>query len=64
MSVCFYVTGKVDFMEIKQSLADLGLDISQEEAQKILQRYFAAVINIGSSLCRSHERILFLLLRC
>lgn len=27
-------------MEIKQSLADLGLDISIEEAQKILQRYF------------------------
>uniref|UniRef100_A0A8C2ZRP6 EF-hand domain-containing protein n=1 Tax=Cyclopterus lumpus TaxID=8103 RepID=A0A8C2ZRP6_CYCLU len=29
--------GRVDFMEIKQSLADLGLDISQEEAKKILQ---------------------------
>ncbi|XP_041790706.1 calcium-binding mitochondrial carrier protein SCaMC-1 [Chelmon rostratus] len=29
--------GRVDAMEIKQSLADLGLDISTEEAQKILQ---------------------------
>uniref|UniRef100_A0AAQ4S5L9 EF-hand domain-containing protein n=1 Tax=Gasterosteus aculeatus aculeatus TaxID=481459 RepID=A0AAQ4S5L9_GASAC len=29
--------GCVDFMEIKQSLADLGLDISKEEAQKILK---------------------------
>lgn len=29
--------GRVDFMEIKQSLAELGLDISKEEAQKILQ---------------------------
>uniref|UniRef100_A0A8C4EGC0 EF-hand domain-containing protein n=1 Tax=Dicentrarchus labrax TaxID=13489 RepID=A0A8C4EGC0_DICLA len=29
--------GRVDFMEIQQSLADLGLDISKEEAQKILQ---------------------------
>ncbi|XP_031715535.1 calcium-binding mitochondrial carrier protein SCaMC-1 [Anarrhichthys ocellatus] len=28
--------GRVDFMEIKQSLADLGMDISKEEAQKIL----------------------------
>ncbi|XP_029939428.1 mitochondrial adenyl nucleotide antiporter SLC25A24 [Salarias fasciatus] len=29
--------GRIDFMEIKQSLADLGLDISKEEAEKILQ---------------------------
>uniref|UniRef100_A0A673CTP0 EF-hand domain-containing protein n=1 Tax=Sphaeramia orbicularis TaxID=375764 RepID=A0A673CTP0_9TELE len=29
--------GKIDIMEIKQSLADLGLDISKEDAQKILQ---------------------------
>ncbi|XP_040040840.2 mitochondrial adenyl nucleotide antiporter SLC25A24 [Gasterosteus aculeatus] len=29
--------GCVDFLEIKQSLADLGLDISKEEAQKILK---------------------------
>lgn len=29
--------GRIDHMEIKQSLADLGLDISTEEAQKILQ---------------------------
>ncbi|XP_061739878.1 mitochondrial adenyl nucleotide antiporter SLC25A24-like [Nerophis ophidion] len=29
--------GQIDFMEIKQSLADLGMDISKEEAEKILQ---------------------------
>ncbi|KAK5869564.1 hypothetical protein PBY51_024270 [Eleginops maclovinus] len=28
--------GRIDFLEIKQSLADLGMDISKEEAQKIL----------------------------
>lgn len=39
-AVFFFSTGRVDAMEIKQSLADLGLDISTEEAQKILQRYF------------------------
>jgi hypothetical protein len=26
-------------MEVRQSLADLGMDINQEEAKKILQRY-------------------------
>lgn len=40
ISVFLCSTGRVEFMEIKQSLADLGLDISIEEAQKILQRYF------------------------
>ncbi|XP_072294675.1 mitochondrial adenyl nucleotide antiporter SLC25A24-like [Eucyclogobius newberryi] len=29
--------GRIDIMEIKQSLSDLGMDISKEEAQKILQ---------------------------
>ncbi|XP_061681401.1 mitochondrial adenyl nucleotide antiporter SLC25A24 [Syngnathoides biaculeatus] len=29
--------GQIDFMEIKQSLAELGLDIGKEEAEKILQ---------------------------
>lgn len=29
--------GRIDYTEVKQSLADLGLDISQEEAKKILQ---------------------------
>ncbi|XP_061540004.1 mitochondrial adenyl nucleotide antiporter SLC25A24-like [Phycodurus eques] len=29
--------GQIDFMEIKQSLADLGLDIGKKEAEKILQ---------------------------
>uniref|UniRef100_H2VC65 Solute carrier family 25 member 24 n=1 Tax=Takifugu rubripes TaxID=31033 RepID=H2VC65_TAKRU len=29
--------GRIDHTEIKQSLADLGLDISKEEAEKILQ---------------------------
>ncbi|KAM4549469.1 mitochondrial adenyl nucleotide antiporter SLC25A24-like [Odontesthes bonariensis] len=29
--------GQIDFMEIKQSLADLGLEISQEDAKKILK---------------------------
>ncbi|CAB1323957.1 unnamed protein product [Coregonus sp. 'balchen'] len=29
--------GRIDYMEIKQSLADLGMDISKEEAEKILQ---------------------------
>ncbi|KAK1896495.1 Calcium-binding mitochondrial carrier protein SCaMC-1 [Dissostichus eleginoides] len=28
--------GRIDFLEIKQSLADLGMDISKDEAQKIL----------------------------
>lgn len=32
-------TGHIDASEVKQSLADLGLDITKEEAQKILQRY-------------------------
>lgn len=36
-------------MEIKQSLADLGLDITKEEAEKILQRYL--FILIFCSLC-------------
>lgn len=39
-AVLLFSTGRVDFMEIKQSLADLGLQISKEEAEKILQRYF------------------------
>lgn len=34
----FPVSGRIDHMEIKQSLSDLGLDISKEEAEKILQR--------------------------
>ncbi|XP_028258760.1 calcium-binding mitochondrial carrier protein SCaMC-1 [Parambassis ranga] len=29
--------GRIDFTEIRQSLADLGLEISKEDAQKILQ---------------------------
>ncbi|CAG5863331.1 unnamed protein product [Menidia menidia] len=29
--------GRIDFIEIKQSLADLGLEISKEDAKKILQ---------------------------
>ncbi|KAG7463172.1 calcium-binding mitochondrial carrier SCaMC-1-like [Solea senegalensis] len=29
--------GRIDFLEIKQSLADLGVDISQENAEKILK---------------------------
>lgn len=29
--------GRIDHMEIRQSLADLGLDITKEEAEKILQ---------------------------
>ncbi|XP_056131828.1 mitochondrial adenyl nucleotide antiporter SLC25A24-like [Lampris incognitus] len=29
--------GRIDSMEVKQSLADLGMDISKEEAEKILQ---------------------------
>ncbi|XP_038151003.1 calcium-binding mitochondrial carrier protein SCaMC-1 isoform X1 [Cyprinodon tularosa] len=29
--------GKIDYMEIKQSLADLGMDISKEDAKKILE---------------------------
>ncbi|XP_051929413.1 calcium-binding mitochondrial carrier protein SCaMC-1 [Hippocampus zosterae] len=29
--------GQIDFMEIKQSLSDLGLDIGKKEAEKILQ---------------------------
>ncbi|XP_010776298.1 calcium-binding mitochondrial carrier protein SCaMC-1-like [Notothenia coriiceps] len=28
--------GRIDFLEIKQSLADMGMDISKDEAQKIL----------------------------
>jgi Ca2+-binding EF-hand superfamily protein len=31
--------GRIDHMEVRQSLADLGMDINQEEAKKILQRY-------------------------
>ena len=34
----FLPSGRIDHMEIKQSLADLGLDITKEEAEKILQR--------------------------
>lgn len=33
----FFPTGRIDYMEIKQSLAELGMDISKEEAEKILQ---------------------------
>ncbi|MED6288388.1 hypothetical protein CHARACLAT_026037 [Characodon lateralis] len=38
--------GQIDYMEIKQSFADLGLDISKEDAEKILQRL---VGNLGFS---------------
>lgn len=38
-SVFSFLTGRIDFMEVKQSLADLGLDISKEEAEKILNRF-------------------------
>uniref|UniRef100_A0A665VBE5 Solute carrier family 25 member 24 n=1 Tax=Echeneis naucrates TaxID=173247 RepID=A0A665VBE5_ECHNA len=32
--------GRIDFMEIKQSLADLGVEVTKEDAKKILKRYF------------------------
>jgi len=32
-------------MEIKQSLADLGLEISKEDAKKILKRYLSQTVN-------------------
>ena len=34
----FLVTGRIDYKEIKQSLSDLGVGVSEEMAQKILQR--------------------------
>lgn len=38
--LCFYFsTGRIDFMEIRQSLADLGIEITKEDAEKILKRY-------------------------
>lgn len=39
---CLFLPGTIDYMEIKQSLADLGMDISVEDANKILQRYFSS----------------------
>lgn len=37
--VFFYVqSGRIDASEIQQSLGELGIDISKEDAQKILQR--------------------------
>lgn len=32
------LTGRIDYMEVKQSFADLGMEINQEDAKKILQR--------------------------
>ncbi|KAG7280762.1 hypothetical protein CRUP_037692 [Coryphaenoides rupestris] len=32
--------GRIDYMEVKQSLADLGMEINQEDAKKILQRFW------------------------
>lgn len=40
-------TGKIDCMEIKQSLADLGLDITTEEANKILKRYLQPLYSLS-----------------
>lgn len=40
--ICLFISpppsGRIDHMEIKQSLANLGLNITKEEAEKILQR--------------------------
>ena len=69
-----FLTGRIDFMEVKQSLADLGLDISKEEAEKILNRllyyysYFVTALNSVRSLCSCaplelRENTLFLLHR-
>lgn len=33
-------TGRIDFLEIKQSLADLGIEITRDDAERILKRYF------------------------
>lgn len=41
---CLLSTGRIDITEIRQSLADLGLEISKEHAEKILQRYFSLFI--------------------
>lgn len=35
----YVLTGRIDALEIQQSLAELGIDISQENALKILQRF-------------------------
>lgn len=35
----FNVSGRIDASEIQQSLAELGIDISRENALKILQRF-------------------------
>lgn len=43
LQLCFYniyvMTGRIDASEIQQSLAELGIDISRENALKILQRF-------------------------
>lgn len=39
MFFCNVVSGRIDASEIQQSLAELGIDISRENAQKILQRF-------------------------
>lgn len=49
LQLCLYdiygMTGRIDASEIQQSLAELGIDISRENALKILQRF-----ELGSSL--------------
>lgn len=38
-SSVYIVPGRIDASEIQQSLAELGMDISTENSQKILQRF-------------------------
>uniref|UniRef100_A0A3Q4HT43 Solute carrier family 25 member 24 n=1 Tax=Neolamprologus brichardi TaxID=32507 RepID=A0A3Q4HT43_NEOBR len=46
--------GRIDITEIRQSLADLGLEISKEHAEKILQRYFKVTgLRLSQRLCAS-----------
>lgn len=47
-TVVLFLTGRIDITEIKQSLAELGLDITKEDAEKILKRY---LLSFCSSSC-------------
>ncbi|GLD49583.1 calcium-binding mitochondrial carrier protein SCaMC-1 isoform X1 [Lates japonicus] len=53
--------GRIDFMEIKQSLADLGMEITKEDAEKILKRLEMAMALLQPQQQQHHQQKWFFL---
>lgn len=50
-SVClFSATGRIDASEIQQSLAELGINLSKEDARKILHRFGLFIYAYAASM--------------